>query len=166
MSQIGFIQPPSQWGVNTLRTQQIGRRGIVTGVLVVREGKEVGPESQSMKETVPVPYPMCVAWLALLLHVLCYFPFLFRTFGAALPHSPALWATQVSALRPGLALFRAEVQVHSLLAAVGLVAPLQVLHLFRGGFAHSDLLQVEGLTWPDHLPLEGPEQLLCSLCAI
>lgn len=36
--------------------------------------------------------------------------------------------------------------MHSLLAAVGLVAPLRALHLLRGGFAHVlRPLQVEGL---------------------
>lgn len=31
LSQMGFIQPPSQWEVDTLRTQQTGRREFIGG---------------------------------------------------------------------------------------------------------------------------------------
>lgn len=62
----------------------------------------MGSESRSMKETVPVPLPEVMAWVALLLCVLCCFPSA-QAFGAGLSptaRSPSLrpCAAWVSAL--------------------------------------------------------------------
>lgn len=139
----------------------------------------MGSESRSMKETVPVPYPYVCgpAGTAALCPLLLPLPFQAlwcravspnsQPFPMALPLGSPGSCAQGRGLGLGLDLPRAEVQVHSLLAAVGLVAPLQVLHLLRGGFAH--ILRPPPNGGPSsplaHLPQEGPEQL-CSLCAI
>lgn len=133
-----------------------------------------------MKETVPLPYPHVrgLAGAAALCPLLLPLP---RSGPlvqghlpqlAALPHGPALWAALASAheARAWVCVCPGE-QVHSLLAAVGLVAPLQALHLLRGGFAHLPRLpSARGFCLASgtaaHLTRERPERLLCSLFAI
>ena len=98
-----------------------------------------------MKEVVPVPYPyvrglagtttLCPVFLPLPVQALWRrsASHSSKPLPTALPSGPPrfLHSGRVWVL-PGV-----EVQVHSLLAAIGLVAPLQVLHLLRGGFAHT-----------------------------
>lgn len=72
-----------------------------------------------------------------------------------LPHGPALWAALASTREArGWVCVCPREQVRSLLAVVGLLAPLQALHLLTDGFAHVLRLPSggEASAWPATLP--------------
>lgn len=139
----------------------------------------MGSASWSMRETVPLPYPMCVAWLALLLCALCCFPcptqalwcratsHSSQPFPTALP-SGQPWRTHV---RPGPGSASAQGSKCTACWQRLVWWPLSKLCIFSGGFAHLPRLpSARGFCVASgtaaHLPRERPERLLCSLFAI